>query len=150
MEQRLRCGHFIEGPAGRIFWTSETDKGISPHVNVHRFAAAGTCRSIFNFQSTLAKYKLPIAYLATVSLLAILGLSELIKCIRAASGALFIGRHNRVLDFKQFNFLCFYQLKMIPTRRIYKNGPISAVFIHADKTISDGNILNYQLLCLIC
>ena len=67
---------------------------------MHWFAAAGTSRSFLNFQSTLANNKLPVAYLATVPLLAVLGLSELIKCLRAASGTLFVGRHNGDPDLK--------------------------------------------------
>jgi hypothetical protein len=48
---------------------------------MHRFAAVGASRSFFDFQSGFAENKLSIAHLALVTLLAVLGLSELIKCI---------------------------------------------------------------------
>jgi hypothetical protein len=67
---------------------------------VHRFAAVGTSGSFFDFQSSFAENKLPIADLALVALLAILCLSELIKRIRVSSRALFIGWHSRALDLK--------------------------------------------------
>jgi hypothetical protein len=67
---------------------------------VHRLAAVGASGSFFDFQSAFAVNKLPIAYLAPVTLLAVFGFSELVNCICAALRALFIGRHDKVLDLK--------------------------------------------------
>jgi hypothetical protein len=91
--------------AGWIIRTSETDKGIAPHINVHRFTTARTIRSIFYFQPAFAENKLSIAQLAFVALFAVLGFPEFIKCIRVASRALFVNKHDNVSLVKKKVFL---------------------------------------------